>query len=147
MRNFLIILSILLLTIVFSNFLVSADRNPEEVKELLADMQSQIDELKQQLQNAQGGPRLAYDSGWVFVSSGDSITLHHNVGGNPDRYIVLLDIRDADTEKPHNWGHGFMFIGSFFAGTFFTNLGNESIDVVRGDDSGEFDVRVRIITY
>jgi hypothetical protein len=39
-------------------------------------------------------PRPAYDSGWVALGPGASTTLTHNLGGNPDGYVVDMQCFD-----------------------------------------------------
>ncbi len=40
-------------------------------------------------------PRPAYDSGWQAIDKGDTITLKHELGGNPDDYVVDLQFADS----------------------------------------------------
>ncbi len=37
-----------------------------------------------------GFPRPAYDSGWVILQVGGAVTLTHNLGGDPNNYLVDL---------------------------------------------------------
>jgi hypothetical protein len=93
--------------------------------------------------------RPAYDSGWVALDKGESKTLTHNLGGNVDNYVVLMNQR--------NWGHGYTNFGDGlylrddeWAGYYWSELGAETVDIWRGTGdlfSDGFECRVRIWVY
>jgi hypothetical protein len=87
-------------------------------------------------------PRPAYDSGWVPISLDSVITLKHNLGGNPDNYVVDLQFRSPDPK---------IFINQRYRGHWW-NLTYQSISVFRkliaGDENGNpVQTRVRIWIY
>ncbi len=89
-------------------------------------------------------PRPPYDSGWQAVPPGTSITLTHNIGGNPDDYVVDIQFHDDD-EYGRLQGGGMDRSGQQFFGATWTNLTASSLEVRRGPDSTTADkVRVRI---
>lgn len=87
-----------------------------------------------------------YDSGWVGINPDDMMTLTHNLGGNPNHYVVRGWQRDTDD----GIGINHRFAGSFEAGdswfgTYWKNLTDTTINVLRrADDWAADQVRVRI---
>ena len=51
-------------------------------------------------------PRPAYDSGWLSISPGLTITLTHNLRGNPDDYVVDLQFLHETAFGRHQIGYG-----------------------------------------
>lgn len=94
-------------------------------------------------------PRPAYNSGWQDIGYGDVLELSHNLGGDPDDYVVDLQFK---TEVPgfvqgiHIYGHGMFQSGvGQYRGMYYTNLTSSVIQIYRpmNDIEGN-QVRVRI---
>lgn len=94
-------------------------------------------------------PRPAYDSGWVSIAAVELVTLMHNIGGNPDDYLVDLTFKDEV------YGRTNIRIGSDFYiglkgegrlwGAYWESLDSSIIEVYKGeDDLWLSEVRVRI---
>jgi hypothetical protein len=93
-------------------------------------------------------PRPAYDSGWVDINPGQWITFTHNLGGNPDNYVVEL----LQQEIPgYAWGINNRGIGTDTwdgIGACWGRLTNAQIEVYRASDDYAADkVRIRIWVY
>ncbi len=87
-----------------------------------------------------------WDSGWVDITPGTIKTFPHNLGGNPNLYIVREGQKDTDggIGINHRFLGGFEASGSFF-GTNWENLTDTSISVLRRPNDWVADqVRVRI---
>ena len=94
-------------------------------------------------------PRPAYDSGWINLESGESKQLTHNIGGNPENYVV--DMQNS------NWGVSNLYISGarfyqngveHFTGAYYHHLTNSTISVRRQpQDLNCPAVRVRIWVY
>lgn len=112
----------------------------------------------------QGGapfPRPAYDSGWVIVSqkgilvgTDKGINIDHNLGGNPDNYVVDLQFRSRalGVHQYHHGGTNFikgsLHKNNVHNGAWWTHLTNKRITVRRGwSDQDVEEVRVRIWVY
>jgi len=94
-------------------------------------------------------PRPAYDSGWQVAGHSAPLRLDHNLGGNPDDYVVDLQFRDQSWGVHHK-GYGGLVEGPVisFRGAWWQNLTEESIEVKRGaDDDIAESIRVRIWVY
>lgn len=88
-----------------------------------------------------------YDSGWVGVNADETKTLTHNLGGRLDRYVVRMELKDADAAGLgiHLRDVGGNAVGANFAGAAWQNLTNSSIEVYRyPNDAATDQVRVRI---
>ena len=93
-------------------------------------------------------PPPAYDSGWVPIAKGQTITLYHMLGVSPDRMLVFVYAWDTSA------GDGYAMIGvnnnglglsPNGLGFDFLNLTPWSIQVFRGENSAHADlVRVKI---
>lgn len=94
-------------------------------------------------------PRPAYDSGFTAISPGWSIGLDHNLGGNPDTYVVDMQFKD-DNGAIHAcyWGGAMSWYSSghpVVEGISWYGLGNAKIWVQRcNDDVVATHVRIRI---
>jgi hypothetical protein len=97
-----------------------------------------------------GFPRPNFDSGWVAVDQGATVTITHNLGGDPQDYVVDMTFRD------YIFGSGIHQItyggdvrpdeGS--KGVWWEALNAVSIKVIRGvNDARCQDVRIRIWVY
>jgi len=90
-------------------------------------------------------PPPSYNSGWTNIAKGNWHTFVHNLGGNPDNYVVSLDFKDV---SPSNYGHHNAMYGGTadpYHGAHWENLNSTSIVVYRLiDDPVCGMVRVRI---
>lgn len=87
-----------------------------------------------------------WDSGWVDVATNTAKTLTHNLGGNPNLYVIRGWQRDTDggIGINHRFVGGFEAGGSFF-GANWENLTGTAINFFRRPGDGVADqVRVRI---
>ena len=96
-------------------------------------------------------PRPAYNSGWVSVSPGSTITLTHNIGGNIENYVVDLTFKNA-YGRIHNssiGGDSYHFADEWTQeGASWSELTSSSIQVLRmNDDWLAYRVRIRIWVY
>ncbi|UCE19786.1 MAG: hypothetical protein JSV84_05450, partial [Gemmatimonadota bacterium] len=98
-------------------------------------------------------PRPAYDSGWVHIPRGESVTFTHNIGGSIDNYVVDVCFFDTDT-GPYSSGYHISGIGGMrnfdntISGAAWNRLTNQSIRVYRWDDDvNAVRARVRIWVY
>jgi hypothetical protein len=88
-----------------------------------------------------------WNSGWFNVATGSSVTLTHNVGGNPDDYVVEMWFNDTDGGGYGISGRGYggFEAGGQFFGAAWQNLTDSTIQVVRyADDTFADFIRVRI---
>lgn len=93
-------------------------------------------------------PPPAYDSGWVPIAKGQTITLWHMLNVSPDKMLVFIYAWDTSA------GDGYAQIGinnnglglnDGGLGFDFLNLTSTSIQICRGKDSAHADlVRVKI---
>ena len=88
-----------------------------------------------------------WDSGWVAVATDTAKTLTHNLGVNPNQYVVRgwqKDTTEGGIGINHRFVGGFESGGSFF-GTNWENLTDTTINVFRRPNDGVADqVRFRI---
>ena len=101
-------------------------------------------------------PAPVYDSGWKSISRGELKTFNHNIGGEPDRYVVDIQFKDTGADGSGGRGVSQMSYGgdSFkllpsgdaqFGGVYWRELSKNQITVYRyADDSVADEVRVRI---
>lgn len=109
-------------------------------------LQAQVLELSAREKNIDG-PKIAYDSGWHSLGRNQSKTLYHNVGGNTDRYIVLMDMA-SNTYGQTNLGYGVCYPNDGPTGMDYRHLTNSSITVWRQPaDAWVTQFRVRIVKY
>ena len=96
-------------------------------------------------------PDADYDSGWQNI--GSSLTLNHNLGGDPDDYVVDLQFNDNIAANPQGINQGRYGGDTFFEngttsmglGAYWQELNNSTITVQRLADADLVDaVRVRI---
>ncbi|GAB4276261.1 MAG: hypothetical protein Kow0092_31980 [Deferrisomatales bacterium] len=103
-----------------------------------------------------GFPRPNYDSGWVAYS-GSELVLDHNLGGDPDNYVVDLTFKRGNNVNNRGIGMDTMVVNGFSEypgnlsqeGTFWKWLDATSITVAFSPNwnSGIDHVRVRIWVY
>ena len=101
------------------------------------------------LRIVQAPPAPDYDSGWLAIEPGETLTMTHNLGGNPVRYRGTFQYRDTSA-LPINLGQharyvGGAAIGNTLFGGHWQRLTNSAVEVYRqpgGTRSAE--VRVRL---
>jgi len=97
-----------------------------------------------------GFPRPDFDSGWVEIAQGGTVTITHNLGGDPENYVLDMTFRDS------YFGSGIHQItyggdvrpdeGS--KGVWWEALNATSVKAIRGvNDARCQDVRIRIWVY
>jgi hypothetical protein len=91
-----------------------------------------------------------FDSGWLPIMPGETILLHHNLGGDPGEYMVMIYGRNPF--GVHQGNFGLTYIGPLnFAGLEWSSLTADSITLTRGNadnqgsDTDWDEVRVRIL--
>lgn len=91
-------------------------------------------------------PRPAYDSGWRAIGQGGGITLTHDVGGDPDDYVVELTTRSLGAIGRNNRAVGGDARSSTTTyGAYYLRLENDTVDLYRTlDDIFVDQVRFRI---
>ncbi|MFQ5594880.1 MAG: two-component regulator propeller domain-containing protein, partial [Anaerolineae bacterium] len=74
-----------------------------------------------------------YDSGWVDVAQDETRIITHNLGGNPDRYVVRSSARSTAADGPgiNTRAAGGMEVGGQFLGANWQNLTSTGINVFR----------------
>jgi len=95
-----------------------------------------------------------FNSGWRNISQGQNLVLTHNIGGNPDDYVVYLEFKDNESYGIHQRSYGGPVFGEESAGpqltpvsvgACWTNLDGSAIKIFRCPDDGGVDqIRVRI---
>ena len=119
-------------------------------KAVQADGDVQIDGDLTVTGQVSGFPRPNFDSGWVSVTSGGSVTITHNLGGDPEDYVVDMTFRD------NVFGSGIHQItyggdvrpGSEYKGMWWERLDTTSIMILRSSEDVRCqDVRIRIWVY
>lgn len=78
----------------------------------------------------------AWSSGWVSINQGQTLTLNHNLGGNPEHYAVELKLLDT---APGGLGinrraYGGLEVSGQQSGAHWQNLTSTSIQVYRQPD-------------
>lgn len=89
----------------------------------------------------------AFDSGWVDVAQGEQRAIVHNLGGNPNGYVVRASARALNGEGAgiNVIAAGGLEVGGQFHGTNWERLSNTSITVFRRPHDIYADqVRIRI---
>ncbi len=71
-------------------------------------------------------PRPAYNSGWLRAQYGN-MAIRHNLGGNPDDYVVSVDSKDS-TGQIHDVD-GVYMMGDNWVGMMWYGLSDTSITV------------------
>ncbi len=89
-------------------------------------------------------PRPAYDSDWQNIAQGEMKTFIHNIGGDPDDYVVDLTFRIYDIVHIYGFGRDVTPSGNV-VGCYWDYLTDTSVVVCRGaDDYYAEQVRIRI---
>ncbi len=99
-----------------------------------------------------GGP--AYDSGWVPVRRGQTLTLRHGLGGNLDDYVVIMDYKAKGVDGVNQRYYGGADFGTHPApghaandrvGAYWRSLTTSTITIYRRPEDTYADwVRIRI---
>ncbi len=97
-------------------------------------------------------PRPAYNSGWVALDYGESVTLTHNIGGNPEDYVIDMTRRCAYTGVSNIGDGGDMLDFGDVTGYKWSQLNGATIEIRRGNNDyscGAYPMqfRVRIWVY
>ncbi len=101
-------------------------------------------------------PRPTYDSGWISLNQNQAKTLIHNIGGNPDHYIVDMQYRSSGSGINLRYYGGVDFGNQpppgmnedDRAGAYWRSLTANSITVYRRpEDVYAPEVRIRIWHY
>jgi len=111
------------------------------------DVEGNIDVSSNQIKNYYGFPRPNYDSGWVSIVAGSSITLSHNLGGSVDNYVVDMQFKGG--LGIHCRGYGVDEGSSGLSeGVLYRYLGTNTISIYRySNDHYVEQVRIRIWVY
>jgi hypothetical protein len=89
-------------------------------------------------------PHPAYDSGWVAIARGQAIRLTHNLGGDPNKYIVDF-MQENETGKNIDGYGSYALSLEVSIGAKWSNLDQSTIVISRGSGDWAADrVRVRI---
>jgi len=88
----------------------------------------------------------SWGSPWAPITTGQTITFYHNLGGDPDDYAVELWFRDTDDGLGINRrNYGGMEANGNWYGAHWQNLTTNTIQVYRQPDDNAADlVRIRI---
>ena len=97
-------------------------------------------------------PTPTYDSGWVSVNQDTAQTLLHNIGGNPEDYVVDMQYRNSGSSGVNQCYYGGADFGAnmggasdWRVGAYWRSLDADSITVYRRpEDVYAEQVRVRI---
>ena len=94
-------------------------------------------------------PRPAYDSGWQTISRNQTRVFTHNLGGDPDDYVVDMTCKSDDTFFGiHQIFLGGNTTGDHYYGAYWRALTATSVTVYRlRDDSHCEQIRIRIWVY
>lgn len=94
-------------------------------------------------------PAPSYNSGWVTIGDNEEITLFHNLGGDPDNYVVDMQNRSNDSWLGINiYHHGLTDnVSPYFEGSAWWNLNTQSITIFKYEDSTIDYMRIRIWRY
>ena len=93
-------------------------------------------------------PRPAYDSGWVSISKNTIKTLTHNLGGNPDNYVVDLQFKSGSLGRNQVGYGGYSRSAILHYGANWRELDSTQIKVRRKQsDTTAEQIRVRIWVY
>jgi len=92
-----------------------------------------------------------YNSDWISINQNEFKTLNHNVGGNSNNYVVMIEAKNPDT-LVHNLYYGFtkdtISGSSTERGFYYLHLNITSITIYRAkDDVRANEIRVRIWIY
>ena len=86
-----------------------------------------------------------YDSGWVNIGQGQAFGLTHNLGGDPNDYIVDVQFYSGGYERNHRRYGGDEDSDGDNVGAYWSNLDSTSIWLVRhSQDNAAQQIRVRI---
>jgi hypothetical protein len=91
----------------------------------------------------------AYDSGWVALSKDERKTLTHNLGADPDEYVVDIQSRNNENGSRSIYAIGsrstWNLVYNSNSGFYWHSLNKNEIGIYRGgDDENSDKVRVRI---
>ena len=105
------------------------------------------DGTKQTTAASGGFPRPAYDSGWRAIDQGEWIRLRHNIGGDPDNYVIDMQFKGSYGTHTKFYG-GMENPNRQWYGAYYQQLSTSMISVGRmQDDAWVEQVRIRIWVY
>lgn len=85
-----------------------------------------------------------YDSGWIALAPGASITKTHDLGGDTDNYLVDIQFRGG----AQGLRESFLYDSTLPKGGTWDSLTNTQINIARAaNDTEAPEIRVRIWTY
>lgn len=91
-------------------------------------------------------PAPAWESGWIYIGFG-GVTLDHNLGQDPNRYVIDMQFKDVDGGMGTN-NHSFgmtQLTNGIWWGAAWNQLDSNSIGILRYSTDGFADsIRVRI---
>ena len=98
--------------------------------------------------DAPGSVTALWTSGWTAINPGQTLTFHHNLGGNPDNYAV--DLWFLDTEPGglgiHRANYGSLEYSGNWFGAHWENLTNMYVQVYRQPQDLRADM-IRIMVW
>jgi len=100
-------------------------------------------------------PTPTYDSGWVSINQDTAQTLSHDIGGNPEDYVVNMQYRDSGFSGVNQCYYGGADFGATIGGSnnwrvgaYWRSLDADSIAVYRRPEDVYADqVRIRIWSF
>ena len=118
------------------------------------DVEGNIDVSGNRVKRYRGFPRPDYDSGWQAVTL-DYLTLQHNIGGDPNNYVIDMQFKSSDPLygiNQHAYGGDTINLGFPSGvekyGVYWRQLTNAQINIHRQpEDSKAPQIRVRIWVY
>jgi hypothetical protein len=141
---------ILLTSLLVSILILTGSFHSGQAVREVGDFDRSSAELQTAASTGPFGGSPAYDSGWLSIAQNEIKTLNHNLGGNPDNYVVSLEALNVgnivnqlkyggDTNQSNSAS-----LKEFY-GFAWQALTNNSIQVIRfKDDTVVYRVRVRI---
>ena len=110
-----------------------------------------IDVASNQIKRYYGFPRPNYDSGWVPINTGETITLTHGCGGNVDNYVVDLQCKHRGLDPKtgiNSIPYGEYYDSGLQSGVWYLNLETNTIQIQRSAHDGNAnEMRIRIWVY
>lgn len=116
------------------------------------DVEGNIDVSDNRVKRYHGFPRPDYDSNWRDLSKGQTLVLQHNVGGDPNNYVVDMQLwcffNGRTNKGSGGWYPDSGVLPEPHQGAYWQNLTWTEIQVTRAeDDNSTTMIRVRIWVY
>jgi hypothetical protein len=110
------------------------------------DVEGNIDVSDNRVKRYHGFPRPDYDSGWQEMDH--YLTLQHNIGGDPNNYVIDLQFKEPGGIGVNQAAYGGDNSTSGSYGAYWHNLTDTEIGVIRQwDNTSARYIRVRIWVY